>query len=125
MNGDASKFKRRKWNESQNEEIVAGYAANRAVGFGAGSAVDVGAGGAVDFGAGIVDAFGADKAVEIIPPLQSSRNLWASATVGKEPSLLASKKEKIFAEGKHDNDDGVLALISQSIRHNSEKMNMS
>ena len=97
MNGDASKIKRRKWNEIQNAEIDAGYGANRAFGFGSGGAVGFGAGSAVNFGA--------NNAVEIIPPLRSSRNLWVSAIVGKEPSLTASKKEKIFAEGKPDEND--------------------
>ena len=105
MNGDASKIKRRKWNEIQNAEIDAGYGANRAFGFGPGGAVDFGVGSAVDFSAGSAVGFSADNAVEIIPPLRLSRNLWVSAIVGKEPSLTASKKEKIFAEGKHDDND--------------------
>ena len=37
---------------------------------------------------------------DVLPPLRSSQNLWASAVVGKDPSLTPSEKDKKFAEGK-------------------------
>ena len=47
-----------------------------------------------------------DGRVDVLPPLRSSQNLWASAVVGKDPSLTNSEKDKKFAEGKISNTVG-------------------
>ena len=56
---------------------------------------DDGGGGGED---GVDDGWGGVYG-NVFPPLRLSRNLWVSATVGVDPSIAASSKEKKFAEG--------------------------
>ena len=47
------------------------------------------------------DDSSSNKGVDVIPPLRSSQNLWVAATVGKDPSIVATDRDKRFAEGNN------------------------
>ena len=47
------------------------------------------------------DEDSSNKGVDVIPPLRSSQNLWVAATVGKDPSIVATDRDKRFAEGSN------------------------
>ena len=40
-----------------------------------------------------------EREEEVVPPLRSSQNLWAAATVGKDQAISPTHKDKQFAEG--------------------------
>ena len=76
-------------------------------------------------GRGDGDGDGSGQEEDVLPPLRSSQNLWASAVVGKDTSLAASEKDKKFAEGEREREsereilliDIVQILHIQRINH--------
>ena len=50
------------------------------------------------------DNFGAADTVEVFPPLRLSQNIWAAAATGNDQTLMASEKEKQFAEGNRSEE---------------------
>ena len=47
-----------------------------------------------------------NKSVDIIPPLRLSQNIWVALAVGIDPSIVATDRDKRFAEGRKLSEGG-------------------
>ena len=51
-----------------------------------------------------------NRDVDVVPPLRSSQNLWAPATVGKDTAVKPTGKDRKFAEGENTTEQPPLYL---------------